>query len=159
MAARTNDFQSYVLRSRKENRMRKTAVVSVLTLALAPLAAQAHHGWGSYEASNPLTIEAPVDLHCPVAGLGVGDVYGDDPACPHRPSSRTRTWEEMLAGDGAAPATPALLDHAPEPGQGRERQGEAPPEDRFHRQEREGEVGTRALGPARVASRCPRGRD
>ena len=41
--------------------MRKTAVVSVLTLALAPLAAQAHHGWGSYEASNPLTIEAPVE--------------------------------------------------------------------------------------------------
>ena len=41
--------------------MHKTAVVSVLTLALAPLAAHAHHGWGSYEASNQLTIEAPVE--------------------------------------------------------------------------------------------------
>jgi hypothetical protein len=41
--------------------MRKTAVVSLLTLALTPFAAQAHHGWGSYEASNPMTIEAPVE--------------------------------------------------------------------------------------------------
>jgi len=41
--------------------MRKIAIISVLTLALAPLAAQAHHGWGSYEASSPLTIEAPVE--------------------------------------------------------------------------------------------------
>jgi hypothetical protein len=41
--------------------MRKTAIVSVLTLALTPLAASAHHGWGSYDASSPLTIEAPVE--------------------------------------------------------------------------------------------------
>ena len=41
--------------------MRKTAIVSVLTLALAPLAAEAHHGWGSYDAASPLTIEAPVE--------------------------------------------------------------------------------------------------
>lgn len=41
--------------------MHKTAVASVLILALMPLAAQAHHGWGSYEASAPLTIEAPVE--------------------------------------------------------------------------------------------------
>ena len=41
--------------------MRKKAIVSVLTLALTPLAAHAHHGWGSYEASSPLTIEAPVE--------------------------------------------------------------------------------------------------
>ena len=41
--------------------MRKMAIISVLTLALAPLAAQAHHGWGSYDASTPLTIEAPVE--------------------------------------------------------------------------------------------------
>ena len=41
--------------------MGKFAVASILTLALAPLAAQAHHGWGSYEASSPLTIEAAVE--------------------------------------------------------------------------------------------------
>jgi len=41
--------------------MLKTAIISVLTLALSPLAAQAHHGWGSYEASTPLTIEAAAE--------------------------------------------------------------------------------------------------
>ena len=41
--------------------MRKAAIISVLTLALTPLAAQAHHGWGSYEASTPLTIEAQAE--------------------------------------------------------------------------------------------------
>ena len=41
--------------------MRKSAVASLLMLALAPVAAHAHHGWGSYEASSPLTIEAPVE--------------------------------------------------------------------------------------------------
>lgn len=41
--------------------MRNTAAVSVLALALAPVAAQAHHGWGSYEASTPMTIEAEVE--------------------------------------------------------------------------------------------------
>jgi hypothetical protein len=40
--------------------MRKTAIASIVTLALTPFAAQAHHGWGSYETS-PLTIEAPVE--------------------------------------------------------------------------------------------------
>jgi hypothetical protein len=41
--------------------MRNTAIASVLTLALTSLAAHAHHGWGSYDASNPLTIEAPIE--------------------------------------------------------------------------------------------------
>jgi hypothetical protein len=41
--------------------MRKTAIASVLTLALTSLAAHAHHGWGSYDASSALTIEAPVE--------------------------------------------------------------------------------------------------
>lgn len=40
--------------------MRKTTVASVLALALIPFAAHAHHGWGSYDATNPMTIEAPV---------------------------------------------------------------------------------------------------
>lgn len=41
--------------------MRKTAFASILTLALVPVVAHAHHGWGSYEASSPLTIEAAVE--------------------------------------------------------------------------------------------------
>lgn len=41
--------------------MRKTAIAAIGTLALTPFAAQAHHGWGSYEATTPLVIEAPVE--------------------------------------------------------------------------------------------------
>lgn len=41
--------------------MRKTAFASVLAVALAPLAAYAHHGWGSYDAASPITIEGPVE--------------------------------------------------------------------------------------------------
>jgi hypothetical protein len=41
--------------------MRKTAIAAIGTLAFTPFAAQAHHGWGSYEASSPLVIEAPVE--------------------------------------------------------------------------------------------------
>ena len=41
--------------------MRKTAIASALTLALTSLAAHAHHGWGSYDASGAFTIEAPVE--------------------------------------------------------------------------------------------------
>jgi hypothetical protein len=40
--------------------MRNTALASVLTLALTSLAAHAHHGWGSYDASGAFTIESPV---------------------------------------------------------------------------------------------------
>lgn len=41
--------------------MRKTVLVSVLSLALSSFAAHAHHGWGGYEAEVLLTIEAPVE--------------------------------------------------------------------------------------------------
>jgi hypothetical protein len=41
--------------------MRKTAIAAIGTLALTPFTAEAHHGWGSYEASTPLVIEAPVE--------------------------------------------------------------------------------------------------
>lgn len=41
--------------------MRRTAIIPVLVVALSPLSAEAHHGWGSYEASTPLTIEAPAE--------------------------------------------------------------------------------------------------
>jgi hypothetical protein len=44
--------------------MRKTAIASVLTLALTSLAAHAHHGWGSYDASGAFTIESPVETSC-----------------------------------------------------------------------------------------------
>jgi hypothetical protein len=47
--------------SRKDYPMRKSALASVVILALTPFAAHAHHGWGSYEASTPLTIEAAVE--------------------------------------------------------------------------------------------------
>lgn len=32
-----------------------------LALAMIPLPAAAHHGWGSYEASRPMTIEAAIE--------------------------------------------------------------------------------------------------
>lgn len=41
--------------------MRKMALAAVLMLTLTSLAAYAHHGWGSYDASRPLTIEGPVE--------------------------------------------------------------------------------------------------
>ena len=40
--------------------MRKTAVVSLLALALSPLAAEAHHGWGSYDSSKVLSMAGPI---------------------------------------------------------------------------------------------------
>jgi hypothetical protein len=39
--------------------VRRTLAVLVLTLA-APAAGLAHHGWGSYDASKPITVEGPI---------------------------------------------------------------------------------------------------
>jgi len=33
---------------------------TLLLLALAPAAVLAHHGWGSYDASKPITVEGPI---------------------------------------------------------------------------------------------------
>jgi hypothetical protein len=33
----------------------------IVALALTPLPALAHHGWGSYESTRPMTIEAPIE--------------------------------------------------------------------------------------------------
>jgi hypothetical protein len=43
--------------------MRKATVLasaSVATLLLGSAALQAHHGWGSYDAAKPVTVEGPV---------------------------------------------------------------------------------------------------
>jgi uncharacterized protein DUF6152 len=40
--------------------MLKTTLVT-LALALAPAAALAHHGWGSYDAANPITVEGTIE--------------------------------------------------------------------------------------------------
>lgn len=41
--------------------MRKTVAATSLLLGLGSAAAFAHHGWGSYDSSKRLTIEAPVE--------------------------------------------------------------------------------------------------
>ena len=39
--------------------MRRTLVLTLLLLA-APAAVLAHHGWGSYDAANPITVAGPI---------------------------------------------------------------------------------------------------
>lgn len=40
--------------------MRKTLVLLGLALAM-PTAVLAHHGWGSYDAANPITVQGPIE--------------------------------------------------------------------------------------------------
>ena len=41
--------------------MRRRFLLSLLALAALPTAALAHHGWGSYDAENPMTITAVIE--------------------------------------------------------------------------------------------------
>jgi hypothetical protein len=51
--------RSGLSRSGKENDMRQFPVLVLLAMA-APAAVLAHHGWGSYDASKPITVEGPI---------------------------------------------------------------------------------------------------
>jgi hypothetical protein len=41
--------------------MRRRLFLTLLTLAALPSAALAHHGWGSYDAANPMTLTAVIE--------------------------------------------------------------------------------------------------
>lgn len=41
--------------------MRRRLLLTLLTLAALPSAALAHHGWGSYDAANPMTLTAVIE--------------------------------------------------------------------------------------------------
>jgi hypothetical protein len=51
---------AYLDWSAKEDDAMRLAAIAVFALMLA-VPANAHHGWGSYDAENPVTLEGPID--------------------------------------------------------------------------------------------------
>jgi hypothetical protein len=81
----------------------RLAASAVLALALA-FPANAHHGWGSYDAENPVTLEGPIDqvtFDFPHTSLTVtkdGAAWLVTLAPPSRMNNRGATADIVQAG-------------------------------------------------------------
>jgi hypothetical protein len=81
---------------------RRSLVFSVAAFAALP--ARAHHGWGSYDAVNPVTVRGPVKLlrfenpHCHIEVEAAGKTWECTLAPPFRMTNRGATAELLKAG-------------------------------------------------------------
>lgn len=65
--------------------MQRRSVLLLATLAL-PAVALAHHGWGEYDAAQPLTLTGTIE-----------DVYYEHPHGSIRLKAAGKTWDAILA--------------------------------------------------------------
>lgn len=83
--------------------MSKRTLVLILAIALAG-PATAHHGWGSYDAANPVTVTGPITVskfespHATIAMGGGDKVWTVVLAPPFRMANRGATAEVVAVG-------------------------------------------------------------
>ena len=84
--------------------MRRRSFAALLALPLLALPAVAHHGWGSYDATKPMTITAPIaevmigNPHGDITLMHEGEMWHVTLAPPSRMNARGATAEVVTQG-------------------------------------------------------------